>query len=70
MSSKKGFTSGFHKSAGILGSGAKLVGKGILGAGKLVSRVAGGPVGAALTGLGALSDYGDISSKMRQAAQR
>jgi hypothetical protein len=64
------FKKGFEKKAGIIGGAAKLVGKGLRMGGRVASRLAGGPISAALTGLGAASDYSDISQKMRQAAQR
>lgn len=70
MNSKNDFIKGFNKTAGLMGAVAKGVGKGILGVGRVASRIAGGPLSAAVTGLGAASDYQDISSKMRQAAQR
>jgi hypothetical protein len=67
------FKSGFEKKAFIgpaLAAGARLAGKGLLGLGKGVVRMGGGPLNTALTGISAASDYGDVSKKMRQAAQR
>ena len=67
------FRSGFIKTAIVgtaLAAGARLAGRGLLGLGKGVVRMGGGPLNTALTGLSAASDYGDVSKKMRQAAQR
>ena len=67
---RSNFTKGFTKTAGIVGSAAKTVGKGLKTVGKGAIALGGGPLNAALTGLGAVSDYSDISNKMRAAAQR
>lgn len=60
MSSK--FQKGFVKQAGLIAPIAKTVGKKALG-------LMGGIPGVALTGLGAISDYGDIAGKMKRARE-
>ena len=70
MSSKPGFVRGFEKTANVVSTLGGAVAKGAKAAGKGVLALGGGALNTALTGLGAASDYGDISAKMRQAAQR
>lgn len=65
MSSKSSFTHSFQKIA-IAG----VVGKGLMALGKGAIRLGGGKLNTALTAAGAMSDFGDISKKMRDAAQR
>ena len=56
------FKKGFEKEAGVVGSALKAVGKGVL-------KATGGPIGAALTAVGAANDFGDASAKMQKARQ-
>jgi hypothetical protein len=71
------FNQGFVKTAvigKIVGGIAGLGGKVLKGAGRaIIKSQGGGPmgfVGAGMTALGTLSDYGDINRKMRVAQMR
>lgn len=53
------FTTGFKKSAGVLGT-----------IGKAVSAIGGGPLNTVLTGADAVSNFAKASKKMSDAATR
>jgi hypothetical protein len=60
------FVRSFIKTAGI----GAVAGKVLKATGKAAIGLGGGVINTALTAAGALNDYGDISQKMRNAAQR